>query len=65
MGRGKMMRTTSREDGEFESLIKERIDLGDASWVLDWIAENFEPEDVYSRDNLANWAIENGFIEEE
>lgn len=54
-----MATTTTAMDANFEALVKERIDLGDASWVLDWINENFTPEDVFDRDTLDKWASDN------
>jgi len=59
------MRTTSREDKDFEVLVKERIDLGDATWVIEWVYDNFQPEDIFGRDTLETWALDNGFVEGE
>jgi len=33
--------------------------------VIDWIAENKDPEDVFPEKRLQQWASENGFTSEE
>lgn len=33
--------------------------------IIDFIVSNFEPEDIYEFENLADWAEENGYIEKE
>jgi hypothetical protein len=33
--------------------------------VLDYIAENFNPEDVFDPDVLRDWALANDFVEKE
>lgn len=33
--------------------------------MIDFIVSNFEPEDIYEFENLADWAEENGYIEKE
>lgn len=32
--------------------------------IIDYIASNKRPEDVFSKDELRNWALDNGFVEE-
>jgi len=51
--------TTERRDF-IESVIQQDI-LGDA---IDWIAANLSPEDVFSVNELEEWAYENGYGEE-
>ena len=29
--------------------------------VVGWVADNLDPEDVFSESQLENWALENGF----
>lgn len=49
--------TTSKQDNDFLShVISERL-LEDA---IDWISSNMDPEEVFSRDELEQWAIDNG-----
>jgi hypothetical protein len=31
----------------------------------EYIAENFPPEDVYTENQLRDWALDNGFVERE
>lgn len=33
--------------------------------TIDWISENLDPEDVFKDGDLSNWALRNGFVEEE
>lgn len=33
--------------------------------IIDYIAQNKRPEDVFSTDELRAWALDNGFVEEE
>lgn len=55
-----MRTTTSREDKEFS----DAMNLGDLlEQAGGYIAENFPPEDVYTKDQLRDWAIDNGFVE--
>lgn len=32
-----------------------------SQWILDWVRRNYNPEDVFSIDDLVAWAEENGF----
>ena len=32
--------------------------------AIDWIKEKLEPEDVFDKDQLENWAEQNGYIKE-
>lgn len=65
-----MPSTTKLQDaGLVKLLLKEMtIDLDasfDASLVVDWVADNFAPEEVYGEAALKHWAWDNGFVEEE
>ena len=33
--------------------------------AVDWISTNLEPDDVFSDKQLKEWAMSNGFVEEE
>ena len=57
-----MRKTTGNED---EAFIKEMISRTLLESAGEYIAENFPPEDVYSEDQLRDWARENGFVEKE
>lgn len=53
------MGTTSRQDREFiKSLISQTL-LEDAIY---WIANNMDPEDVFSSESLERWADEHDYI---
>ena len=59
--------TTLTEDQAFGELLKEQVDLSfvmDAGVVIDWVRDNFAPEDVYEVSDLADWAEGNGFVEQ-
>ena len=61
--------TTHRQDKEFADNL---MDIGDdiidairavfardAQWVVDWVSENFEPDNVFSDEALRDWAEKN------
>lgn len=58
-----MSRTTVQQDQEFIEALTEVMDV-DASFVLDWVAGNFEPEDVFQYSDLVAWAEVEGFERE-
>lgn len=60
--RFKMARTTPTQDHEFEKALSENINV-DASFVLDFVADNFGPEDVFDYDVLVAWAEDAGIKE--
>lgn len=60
------MRTTCQQDRDFLEMFLESASIDfDTALVLVWVAENFAPEDVYDEMALSDWAIANGFVEEE
>lgn len=56
-----MSRTTSKQDQEFIEALSENMNI-DASFVLDWVGDNFMPEDVFDIHFLEKWAENNGYI---
>ncbi len=44
-------------------LFYEEKELND--WVVEYAGDIFDPEDIFSYDDLKKWALENGFVEEE
>jgi hypothetical protein len=62
-----MKRTTAREDERF---IKACVPVPDTpiielEVVGQWIADNFNPEDIFSDDQLSEWASENDYVKKE
>ena len=65
--------TTSEQDKDFGRNLWASIQDGladifeyeDASWVVDWVASNLEPQDVFEVSELEQWAENNGFVLEE
>lgn len=58
--------TTYQEDKNFKELVKSQIYFADgADWVLEWVSDNFDPEDVFVPAALIAWAMDNGFVKEE
>jgi light-regulated signal transduction histidine kinase (bacteriophytochrome) len=60
--------TTTNQDAALRTLINEQDcltaqvnDRTDMQFVIDWIAENMEPDEVFSDDELAEWAEDNGY----
>lgn len=56
-----MSRTTMSQDKEFIKALLENISI-DASFVLDWVSDNFIPEEVFEICYLEEWAEDNGYI---
>ena len=55
------MRTTVKEDREFlESVISTSL-LEDA---IDFIKDKYPADEVYGRDVIEDWALDNGFVRE-
>jgi hypothetical protein len=61
-------KTSSSEDREIADAIREQIDSAldaDYTWIIEWVEDNCEPEDVFDDDKLGAWALDNGFTKEE
>ena len=58
--------TTARQDKEFLDLILGDLFRGfDAVVVLEWVAHNFSPEDVFDETDLNDWAERNNYVKKE
>lgn len=61
-----MIRTSVRQDNDF---IKELIPSTLLEQAMQFIVDNFEPEDIFGNDMMhewgKTWADENGYVEEE
>ncbi len=57
--------TTPQQDRDFLELLVKEIDINDASFVLEWVAGQFAPEEVYDEWSLKHWAETNGYVLEE
>ena len=55
---------TPQQDRDLAELIGRNISL-DAGLILDWVAEGFSPEDVFSAEQLEAWAEDNNYVKEE
>lgn len=56
--------TTVAQDKDLASLLEDEATISidiDATCILDWINENFEPDQVFDIHKLAAWAVENGY----
>jgi hypothetical protein len=54
--------TTTREDEDFVSAMDLKHLLERAA---EYIAGNFDPEDIYPEEKLREWALDNGFVKSE
>ena len=52
----------TRQEQDFIGTIIGSYVLQDA---VDWIAHTLTPDEVFSKDDLEAWALENGFVEED
>ncbi len=55
--------TTSREDDTMATHIGGVIRL-DAADILEFIQDNYQPEEVYDKGELDAWAEANGYVKE-
>jgi hypothetical protein len=56
------MPTTAQQDREFLGTIINSTLLEEA---IEWIANNMNPEDVFSESQLDEWAVDNDWVEAE
>ncbi len=61
------MVTTHTQDVSLTQLIEQEIAIQtiDAGIILDWVTDNFQPGDIFEIAELSEWAIDNGFVEED
>ena len=57
-----MIRTSARQDSNF---INEMFSSTLLEQAMQFIADNFEPEDIFEEDILKQWAEDNGYIKED
>ena len=57
-----MIRTSARQDSNF---INEMFSSTLLEQAMQFIADNFEPEDIFEEDVMKQWAEDNGYIKEE
>lgn len=57
-----MIRTSTRQDSNF---ISEMFSSTLLEQAMQFIADNFEPEDIFEEDVMKQWAEDNGYIKEE
>ena len=53
-----IIRTSARQDSDFAREVFSNI----LEEVVEWVADNLEPEDVYDPDRLEDWAEANGYV---
>jgi len=46
----------------FTGMETNSVDIGDNA-VVEYVAENYRPEEVFGKAELKNWALNNGFVE--
>lgn len=64
--------STSRQDELFASLINDQVEVEVTTTVsktaleyaIDWIAKEFEPEDIFTEKQLELWAESNGYVKQ-
>jgi hypothetical protein len=57
-----MIRTSARQDSNF---INEMFSTTLLEQAMQFIVDNFEPEDIFEEDVMGQWAEDNGYIKEE
>lgn len=58
------MSTSARQDREFKEIISAELPDGLLQVAIDYIERNLEPDDVFGKKDLENWAESNGYIKE-
>jgi hypothetical protein len=57
--------TTARQDREFNEMLMEHLRQDSAlEKCIAWIAENMNPQLVFSQCDLETWAQDNGYIKD-
>lgn len=62
--------STSRQDELFASLINDQVEVTTTvsktalEFAIEWIAKEFEPEDIFTEKQLESWAESNGYVKE-
>lgn len=56
--------TSIRQDKAFLDLISDQIGTGFLEIVLEYVANNFQPDEIFNEDILENWARANDFVKE-
>lgn len=41
--------------------IKKELSGGDIDWLLEWVAKNFTPDEVFPKSELEKWAEDAGY----
>ena len=63
--------TTTTSMSQDASFLKELVNQfgiqegTDFTWVLDWVAENVDPSEIYDEKKLDEWARENDYIKKD
>ena len=60
---------TTRQDTDFAEVMRDNVDEVKMSntaldSAIDWIADNLDPDNVFSEKKLEGWAEKNGYIKE-
>lgn len=63
------MTTSTKQDAELVDLIVENVTFTiagspDMNFILEYIGNEFDPEDVISEGDLSDWAERNGYVKE-
>lgn len=61
---GSVTSTSGQQDRGFMDELLSRLGT-DFTWVLDWVADNVEPDEIYDDARLGEWAEENGYVKEQ
>lgn len=59
--------TSIAQDKSLAVLIQDSATIAidmDATSVLEWVADNFEPDEVFDDDKLVQWAEDSGYIKD-
>jgi len=62
--------TTGNQDRELASILTDElkftveVDTRDMHFVIEWVGDNFNPEDVFKATQLEAWAESNGYTKE-
>lgn len=60
--------TTSKQDVAICDVINDNLSVevhGDATSIIEWVADNMEPDEVFSDYKLQQWALNNGYRKED
>jgi hypothetical protein len=62
--------STARQDQSFAAMINDHVEVTTTvsksalEFAIEWISNEFEPDDLFTEKQLSSWAESNGYVKE-